>query len=156
MFGRYSLPRRPPTNLSLETDAVRLPDGLRTASTRPPDGAIYVNDVWQIFWPVLSDVGKMAKTSGVLPITPYPRIPADLCDHSIKLGFSPPGMFTNGGPPKKLSIFLSEKLLFYAILDSEKVYWLWPYSETSFWHRSGWLTSCTWSLVSIVRKEFRK
>ena len=32
---------------------------------------------------MLSDIGKIAKTTGVLPITPYPRTPADLCDQSI-------------------------------------------------------------------------
>ena len=35
---------------------------------------------------MLSDVEKKTKTSGVhvLPISPYPRILADLCDHSFK------------------------------------------------------------------------
>ena len=33
---------------------------------------------------------KKKKTSGVLPITPYPRIPADLCDHNLRQKFSAP------------------------------------------------------------------
>ena len=55
------------------------------ASTQPLDSAIYVNHVWEIFWPMLSDVGKKAKTSSVLPISPYPRILADPSDYSLKV-----------------------------------------------------------------------
>ena len=75
MSVRYSLPRRPPKK-SLEADAVRLPDDIWTAAALPPDSAIYVNDVCQIFGSVFSDVRKMAQT--MQRCTHDPQIPADL------------------------------------------------------------------------------